>query len=143
MSDRRMGLQIEPFGNGEAEEMHDELVRPEMRRGEAEAAFGVFDSGHSLRVLCWCKVCILNRSYAFLYHDIIRFFGLAREFFVQENIERPGQSEVAVNVLFFDKLLDCLDMSNFMVRYLGGSFQAVFFDVVGHAEVDFWSQMAA
>ena len=45
-----MSLQIKALGDCEAEKMHDELVRPEMRRGKAEAAFGVFDSRYLFRV---------------------------------------------------------------------------------------------
>ena len=42
-------------------------------------------------------------------------------------------------MFFLDEFLDCLDMGNFVVGDLGGGFDAVFLDVVGHAEVDFGS----
>lgn len=134
----RMSLQIEAFGKCEAEKVHDEFVRPEMRCGEAEAAFSGFDSGYSFRVLCWCEMGVLNRSHPFLYHFIIRMFGFIGESLVQEDVEGPCQSEVAVNVFFLDQPFDCLDMSNFVVGDLGSRFQTVLFDVVGHVEIDFW-----
>ena len=82
MRDGRVRLQVEPLGNGEAEEMSDEFVRPEMRGGEAEATFRVLDTGYSFRVSCWGKMCVLNGRQAFVHHDVVRFFGFMSELFV-------------------------------------------------------------
>ena len=139
MRDGRMRLQVEPIGNGEAEEMSDELVRPEMGCGEAEAAFRAFDTGYSFRVSGRGEMCVLNGRQAFFHHDIVRFFGFAGELFVQEDVEGAGQGEVAVDTFFLDEFLDCLDVGDFVVGDLGGGFDAVFLDVVAHGEVDFGS----
>ena len=82
MRDGRMRLQVEPFGNREAEEMSDEFVRPEMRGGEAEAAFRAFDTGYSFRISCRGEMCVLNGRQAFFHHDIVRLFGFAGELLV-------------------------------------------------------------
>ena len=123
--------------------MHDELVRPEMGGGEAEAAFGIFDPGNSFCVFGRGEMGILDRRQASRYHAVVRTFSLVGECFIEEDVEGPGQSEVTVNMFFLDKLLDCLNMSNFVVGYLGRCFNAVSLDVIRHAEVDFWSQVTA
>ena len=135
----RMGLQVEPLGDCETEKVHDELVRPEVRGGEAEAAFGGFDPGDSLCVFGRGEVGILNRRQASLHQAIIRVFGLVGECFIKEDVKGPGQSEVAVNLLLLDKLFDCLDVGDFVVGGLGRCFDAVLLNVVGHSKVDFWS----
>lgn len=139
MRDGRVRLQVEPLGDDEAEEVGDEFVRPEMRGGEAEAAFCAFDAGDPFRVFCRGEMCVLNGRQAPFHHDVVRFFGFAGELLVEEDVEGAGQGEIAVDVFFLDELLDCLDVGDFVVGDLGGRFEAVFLGVVGHAEVDFGS----
>ena len=139
MRDGRVRLQVEPLGDGEAEEVGDELVRPEMGGGEAEAAFRFLDAGDSFRVSCRGEMGVLNARQAFLHHGVVRFFGLAGQLLVEEDVEGAGQGEVAVDAFFLDELLDRLDVGDFVLGDLGGGFDAVFLDVVGHAGVDFGS----
>lgn len=121
--------------------MHDELVEPEVRCDEAEAAFGALDSRNSFCVFGRGEMGLLKRGHAFLYQAIARVFTLGGEGFIEEDVKRPGQSKTAVNVLFLDKFLDRLDVSDFVVGDLGCDFQTVFVDVIRHAVVDFWSKV--
>lgn len=149
--DGRVCLQVDASVDGEPEEVHDQLVRPQIAGREAETAFGVFDSrdlqrrfissrlsqDHSRRDDLESTDPLRGGTLRELHvqqgrhgrcrqQSIVAVFDGAARLLVQLRVDRTGDVKVAVDLLLLDDLLQRRDVGHFELGELGGRFETMF-----------------